>query len=368
MRLETIINYVRKRKLKLLLVRGMEMDDVSKCWEMLPKVSRSFALCIRVLPKPLDEQMMLSYLIYRVIDTVEDSAAPLAAKGEIFGAFLGALSSRRMDCGKVAECKGRLCAEISCTYEAELLKNVDAVVRAYYSQPAEVRKCILKRGRTMAKGMYGFQKKGIETFADQNNYSYYVAGVIGYLFNDLLLYNGIITLELKRKLRRYARHFGLALQKVNILRDIAHDIAQNRRYWPKKLIAKYKLSYESLCLRENREAALKVLHEQVKNARRYLESAMKYVLLLPEKALRVRMFCLIPLFMAIESYVKCAQSDIFDPAQKVKISREEVRDIVAKSGLWGTSNDKLALWFSQSMARVAGSGFEQEYSLLFNKV
>lgn len=343
------------------------MDDVSKCWRILPKVSRSFALCIKVLPKPLNEQMMLSYLIYRIIDTVEDSGAPLGTKRALFDEFLSVLRPAEMDAEKALACKERLCGKIDCTYEKELMENADAVVRAYYAQPKAVRAYILKRGRTMAKGMYDFQKRRIETFADQNNYSYYVAGVIGYLFTDLLHYNGIITDALRRKLRKYARQFGLALQKVNILRDIAHDLGENRRYWPQRLIAKYHLSYESLCLRENREAAMKVLAEQVENARAYLESAMKYVLLLPKKALRVRMFCLIPLFMAIESYVKCAQSDIFDPEQKVKITREQVQDIVAKSGLWGTSNERLVAWFSKSMAKVAsGSGFEREYALVFS--
>lgn len=344
------------------------MNDVQKCWEILPKVSRSFALCIRVLPQPLNEQMMLSYLIYRIIDTIEDSGAPLGTKSALFDEFLSILRPAKMDAEQVLSCRERLCKKINYTYEKELMENADAVVRAYYSQPREVRSYILKRGRTMARGMYDFQKRRIETFADQNNYSYYVAGVIGYLFTDLLHYNGIITDELRRKLRKYARQFGLALQKVNILRDIAHDIGENRRYWPQKLIAKYNLSYDSLCLKENREAAMKVLAEQVENARAYLESAMKYVLLLPKKALRVRMFCLIPLFMAIESYVKCTQSDIFDPEQKVKISREQVQDIVAKSGLWGTSNERLVAWFSQSMAKVASrSGFEEEYALVFSR-
>jgi len=372
--LETIINYVRKKDEESNISHSQaslkwdgKMNDVQECWEILPKVSRSFALCIRVLPKPLNEQMMLSYLIYRIIDTIEDSGAPLGTKRALFDEFLSVLRPAKMDAARVHSCKRGLCGKIDYTYEKELMENADAVVRAYYAQPKEVRAYILKRGRTMARGMYDFQKKKIETFADQNNYSYYVAGVIGYLFTDLLHYNGIITDELRRKLRKYARQFGLALQKVNILRDIAHDIRENRRYWPQKLIAKYNLSYESLCLKENREAAMKVLAKQVENARAYLESAMKYVLLLPKKALRVRMFCLIPLFMAIESYVKCAQCDIFDPAQKVKITKEQVQDIVAKSGLWGTSNERLAAWFSKSMAKVAsGSGFEQEYALVFS--
>ena len=60
------------------------MKETKICWELLPKVSRSFALCIRILPKPLNEQMMLSYMVFRVIDTIEDSHASLRTKKALF--------------------------------------------------------------------------------------------------------------------------------------------------------------------------------------------------------------------------------------------------------------------------------------------
>ncbi len=341
------------------------MKDIERCWAILPNVSRSFALCIKVLPKPLNEQMMVSYLIYRVLDTIEDSGAALAEKKGLFGEFLGLLSGRKMDKAAVGRCAKRMLARLNYTYEKELLENTSAVAGVYYSQPAGVRRYILMRGRAMAKGMYEFQKKRIETFADQNRYSHYVAGVIGYLFNDLLHFNGIITNELKRRLHRYARHFGLALQKVNILRDIAHDIQANRHYWPRALIAKYGLTYENLCLGEKREAAMKVLREQIRNAHNYLVSAMKYITMLPEKAVRVRMFCLIPLFMAIESYVKCVDNhEIFDDGKMVKISREQVYGIVAKSQLWGSSNKRLVKWFLSAMGGVSPE-LQKDYAQIF---
>ena len=338
------------------------MKDVKRCWEMLPKVSRSFALCIRILPRPLNEQMMVSYLIFRVLDTIEDSHAPLETKRQLFGETLALFSAKKMELAPVLLCRSHLLGKLDYTYEKELLEGLEAVARTYFAQPLQARKAILSRGRTMAAGMCEFQQRKIETFADQNAYSYYVAGIIGYLFNDLLLINGIITPALKRRLRRYARNFGLALQKVNILRDIAADIRSNRRYWPSAILAKYGLSYENLCLAEKRQAALKVLHEQINNARNYLYSAMKYVLMLPRNARRVRMFCLIPLFMAIESYAKCVNSpEIFEAGRIVKITREQVSDIVAKSGIWGASNERLVGWFVQSMVRAGPDFVREEY-------
>ncbi|MFA6214428.1 MAG: squalene/phytoene synthase family protein [Candidatus Micrarchaeia archaeon] len=331
------------------------MDDMGRCWGILPNVSRSFALCIRILPSPLNSQMMLSYLVFRVIDTVEDSHAPLDAKKGMFAEFLSLLSRRKADDAASAACAGKMLAGLNYTYEKELLEALPSLVRAYSSLPTGARKAILKRARVMARGMCEFQEKGIETFADQDRYSYYVAGIIGHLFNDLLEFNRIITSALKRQLSKYARQFGLALQKVNILRDIADDISAHRYYWPKRLLAKYGLDYQSICSSENREKALAVLQEQIKDARGYIDAAMQYIMLLPKNALQVRMFCLIPLFMAIESYVKCVgNADVFVSGKKVKISREQVGDIVAKSGMWGSDNQRLAQWFSASMGHVPG--------------
>ncbi len=331
------------------------MKDIRKCWRILPNVSRSFALCIRILPKPLNEQMMVSYLVFRVIDTVEDSSASLALKKELFSEFLSLLSRRKANDVAAETCARKMLASLNYTYEKELLASLPALVRACFSLPAGARKAIAKRARVMARGMCEFQRKPIETFSDQDRYSYYVAGIIGHLFNDLLHFNRIITARLKRQLAKYAREFGLALQKVNILRDIADDVASHRYYWPKKLLAKYGLCYSNICSAENREKALSVLREQIDDARRYIDAAMQYILLLPKKALRVRMFCLIPLFMAIESYVKCMDNaDVFDSGKKVKITRDRVHDIVAKSGMWGTNNERLVKWFVASMGSVPG--------------
>jgi len=331
------------------------MEDIDKCWGILPNVSRSFALCIKVLPAPLNRQMMVSYLVFRVIDTVEDSKSPLRLKKRLFCGFLSLLSGRKADDAASAKCSARMLSGLDYTYEKELLESLPALVRAFFSLPAGARKAIRGRARVMARGMYEFQKRPIETFADQDRYSYYVAGIIGHLFNDLLEFNGIITHALRRRLSRFARKFGLALQKVNILRDIADDVASHRYYWPKRLLAKYGLAYSNICSAANREKALAVLREQIEDARGYIGAAMQYILLLPKKALQVRMFCLIPLFMAIESYVKCMDnSDVFEAGAKVKISRERVGDIVAKSGMWGANNERLVKWFAASMGSVPG--------------
>ncbi|MEM4272608.1 MAG: squalene/phytoene synthase family protein [Candidatus Bilamarchaeaceae archaeon] len=279
--------------------------DREFCWRILPRVSRSFAFCIRMFPKPINEEIMVAYLLYRVIDTVEDCSASVETKKEMFGKVMLSIAPREYNEKLVKECGRELAEKIDATYEKELMENYEKVVRVYYAQPGKIRRSIFRWGKVMADGMYEFLNRRIYTIDDQNKYSYYVAGVVGYLINDVLYYNNVISARLRKRLRVHARRFGLALQKVNILRDIAKDLRGGRRYWPEKIIRKYSLSYETICLPENRQLALKVLREQIKDAMKYLHSAIYYIISLPKNAVRVRIACAIPLFMAIESFAKC---------------------------------------------------------------
>ena len=50
-------------------------DKIQYCEMVLPKVSRTFAPTIRRLPKGLRLQVTVAYLLCRIADTIEDSAA-----------------------------------------------------------------------------------------------------------------------------------------------------------------------------------------------------------------------------------------------------------------------------------------------------
>lgn len=58
------------------------------CYDMLRRVSRSFALVIQQLPQPLRDAVCIFYLVLRALDTVEDDMAiPQATKIPLLRAF-----------------------------------------------------------------------------------------------------------------------------------------------------------------------------------------------------------------------------------------------------------------------------------------
>ncbi|MDP7111678.1 MAG: squalene/phytoene synthase family protein, partial [Myxococcota bacterium] len=56
------------------------MSDEAVCIELLPRVSRTFALSIEALPEPLRRAVRAAYLLCRIVDTIEDDPALRAAE------------------------------------------------------------------------------------------------------------------------------------------------------------------------------------------------------------------------------------------------------------------------------------------------
>ena len=48
--------------------------DLTLCYRLLPLVSRTFALNIRILPGELRPAVTTAYLLFRIADTIEDGA------------------------------------------------------------------------------------------------------------------------------------------------------------------------------------------------------------------------------------------------------------------------------------------------------
>jgi hypothetical protein len=70
-------------------------------------------------------------------------------------------------------------------------------------------------------------------------------------------------------------------------------------------MAKHGLTAETILKPENVTAALAVMDDMVDEHWEYLETALRYLMLLPMSQLRLRIFCAIPLFMAVATVRRC---------------------------------------------------------------
>jgi len=306
------------------------------CWRILPDVSRSFAVVIRWLPRGLDDAVMVSYLLCRLADTLEDARLPAMERRRLLAKFAGSLDAGEAEMPTEG---------YSATYRG-LLERADAVLACYRSLDPASRDVIRAAVREMCGGMALWADREIVTFEDQNEYCYYVAGLVGRMLTDLFIAHGFVDARLRPQLQPLALSFGLALQKVNVIRDVRADLLDGRCYWPSQLMARHGLSRETLLDGRRVDAAVDVLQEMIRDVWSHAESAVRYLTALPFWQWRLRMFCSIPLFMAVATLGVCwGNPDVFQSDRPVKITSRQGRWIVVRSLAFGTVNRLVVSWF-----------------------
>lgn len=192
----------------------------------LDAVSRTFALCIPRLDAPFRERVALSYLLLRVLDTVED--APFADRllqQRLFNSFRQFLQDRPSP-AQVEAFRSGFPASLS-DGERALLADTEAFLEDAWELPEDGREVVFSAIDRMALGMAAYARRPaplrLLDIEDVCRYCSIVAGLVGELLTRLWAVGGGTP---PRMLLAY--HFGLFLQKVNILKDQAEDEAAGR--------------------------------------------------------------------------------------------------------------------------------------------
>jgi phytoene/squalene synthetase len=256
------------------------MRDLEFYQGHLDRVSRSFAFCIQKLDSPFRQWISLSYLLCRVLDTVEDSLWESSelqdAQYAEFHAFMDRAPTREATLAWAA----RFPASIPTT-EKRLLEESFELFDDLHALPEAARAIVQKTVGKMFEGMRFYSRRSqggslkLYDLADANRYCYFVAGVVGELLSQLYC---VYRPDFKAgpKFHTDALHFGLFLQKVNLLKDQRSDEREGRFLVP------------------NRQVLLASLR---KNAR----GAMDYLLSLPHHERGYRTFCAWSLFLGAAS-------------------------------------------------------------------
>ena len=139
-----------------------------------------------------------------------------------------------------------------------------------------------------------------------------------------------------QKMEQLDNSFGLALQITNIVKDVLEDSERKVCFIPEAICRAHGFENSPALFEENAnpEARAAVLAELVKKAWGHVMEGVEYILLIPRRYMRIRLFCLWPLLMAAENLKAIGDGHIvFDSVGKVKISRKDVKRII-KSTSW----------------------------------
>ena len=305
---------------------------------MLKLVSRSFAICIPRLPKKVRSEIGNFYLLCRYADSIEDSMLDYRQKKHYYRLFRRVVQSE--DFGQLQNLSKEVLPYILSDNDKELVTGFDKVLKQYSSFDDKSKAIALHWLMEMTRGMLKYSRKEIRNFLELDNYCYYVAGTVGHYLTEI--FDHKFELNCYEELLSRARDFGMLLQKVNIIRDFAKDYREGRVFWPKELFENHNINVDEVFLPENREKSNLILKEMVESAEKNVKSSIEYIEKLPPELQGVRVFCAIPLYMAIPTLLKCyGNEEVFDMHKKVKLSKTETFRILTTIDMKIYSNELL---------------------------
>lgn len=260
--------------------RTKSMQNDSFYQNHLNQVSRSFAFCIAKLPQPLKQYVGLSYLLCRVLDTIEDSHwSNQDVKQQAFSSFQSFLVElpnpalvERLQI-QVALCNPK-------PTELALFKDCYLLLQDFHSLPDSIKQKLAKSIICMCAGMNYFSAKynselKLKNLAEVNQYCFFVAGIVGELLTDTIS-EFVNPEKLPKDIYVKSHHFGLFLQKINILKDQKSDESENKFFIHNK-------------------------EEFILSIKNNAQNALQYILAMPVQQKEFRLFCCWSLFIGLSS-------------------------------------------------------------------
>jgi len=262
--------------------------------ELLQAVSRTFFLSIKTLPEAVREPVALGYLVARATDTIADSAQGAPETRVTLLKDYVQLFKYGWQPSVAKQLAKEIIPGLEEAGEKRLLEETEALVAWFGEMPAFERRELLRVWTRIAYAQeldlvrFG-EGKSVAALADQEaleDYTYLIAGCVGEFWTRLCAERceGFSRQSLEA-MEEKGRHFGQALQLINILRDYGKDLKAGRCYWPADQLAHAGVDPESLAA--NPGGALPVIAQWRERARMLLQDARDYVLAVDHPGIRL---------------------------------------------------------------------------------
>lgn len=293
---------------------------------ILGSVSRTFALTIPLLPPIIEKVVGNTYLLCRIVDTIEDAAdlSP-AAKQELSALFLDAVLEKISVASFVEPCLQAL-NHYSNQDELDLIAHTPTVLRILHTCSKEDQAAVSRCVSIMSQGMSHFHGKqtvtGLKDMAEFEKYCYVVAGVVGELLTTIFSnYSPGFAKNIQGH-EALAIAFGQALQMTNILKDSPEDKVRGVSWKPVNV---------------SQSALLQIAYQK-------LEDSLAYILLIPKEEHGMRRFCFLAFGLAVMTLSKIAKRTEFKQKDEAKLSRKTVMAFYAFTKI-AVANDALMKTF-----------------------
>jgi len=297
---------------------------------ILGSVSRTFALTIPLLPPMIEKVVGNTYLLCRIVDTIEDAAdlSP-STKQTLSQLFLDAVLEKSPVDSFVDPCLEAL-KNYSNQDELDLIIHTPTVLRILHtcsvSDQAAVSRCV----SIMSNGMSHFHGKqnelGLKDLKEFEEYCYVVAGVVGELLTTIFSNH---SPEFAKRIRGHedlAIAFGQALQMTNILKDSPEDRERGVSWKPANI---------------SQTELLSIAYQK-------LEDSLRYIQLIPKQDIGMRQFCFLAFGLAAMTLSKIANRKQFVHKDDVKLSRSTVMSFYSFTKIAASSDALMKIFFHLS--------------------
>ncbi|SAK98627.1 squalene/phytoene synthase [Caballeronia glebae] len=331
---------------------------------LLKSVSRSFYLTLRILPAGMRDPIGLAYLLARAADTIADTSLVSPQRRLELLLSLRAQVNGAPDDGALARIAGEVAGQQAQPDERALLESLDAALAILPQLGAEDRAAVQDIVTTLSTGMefdlrtFPDETSGaivaLPEFGELDRYTYLVAGCVGEFWTKMTYAHMPGTLKAAPDtMLALGVRFGKALQMTNVLRDCAKDLRIGRCYLPESMLARHQLTPQDLLRPETSARARPVLFELLRSSLAMFQDAVDYTLAIPSSAIRLRLACLWPIMIGLETLVLLARNDAWlDPQNVSKVRRNDVYRIMAASLPMVASNGMLRAWTSRRVQAI----------------
>jgi len=294
---------------------------------ILESVSRTFALTIPLLPNGLEKVVGNTYLLCRIVDTIEDATCvDPTTKQELSTLFIRTVLDHSLSEQFVRECLIALINHPNHN-EKDLIENIPRVLRVLQSCDERQRHAVAKCVQIMSEGMSYFHirqnQSGLEDLQEFEKYCYVVAGVVGEMLTTLFALHSPAFAKAISGKESLAIAFGQALQMTNILKDSPEDQLRGVSWKPKGL---------------GQTDLLVIAHQK-------LEDSLRYICCIPKSEPGIRQFCFLAFGLAVMTLKQIAQRQTLQGGAEVKLTRGQVSRFYIFTKLAVRSDFLMGLFF-----------------------
>lgn len=306
------------------------LSDLAYQKAILGSVSRTFALTIPLLPPSIEKVVGNTYLLCRIVDTIED-AADLSphSKQTLSQLFLDVVLGKLPVSAFVDPCLLELKSHTN-QDELDLIIHTPTVLRILQTCSQSDRAAVSRCVTIMSNGMSHFHNKqtqlGLKDLREFEEYCYVVAGVVGELLTAIFSNHSPEFAKRIQGDEDLAIAFGQALQMTNILKDSPEDKARGVSWKPTNI---------------SQTELLGIAYQK-------LEDSLRYILLIPKQDIGIRRFCFLAFGLAAMTLSEIAKQKEFAHQDEVKLSRKTVMAFYSFTNIAANSDLMMKAFFKLS--------------------